>query len=770
MPIPIPSLDDRNFEDLVEELIARIPAHTPEWTNPRSGDPGRTLLELFAWLGDTLLYRANLIPERQRLAFLRLLGVPLRPAVPAQGIVSLAINDTITTASSTLQPYVTIKGSVNFETRSEITVFPVTAIAYHKAPLTHAEQAKYANVVTGLQQIYQLPPGAAAPYFTKPVFANGQPDIAGFDIVQKTLDHSLWVALLAPKLESDVVRQVRETLGTNPTGGQPLLNVGVVPTIAFADEFEEIRSRIQIPFVWEISTGRTIAGNPQYIPLRVVADSSAGLTRQGVMRLALPATSQIGVPSNDVRTSEGLMAGTGDSPPRIDTPQIANRLVAWLRLRPTRLDTLSLSLSWVGINAVEIDQRQTLTARVIGTSDGSADQVFALPDTSVELATLQIEVEEPDQGWQPWSAIEDLALAGREITNGSVYQPDSEAGTIRFGDSLRGRIPGTGRRIRVAFMRSGGGTSGNLPPGHLTEVATAKLLDGKPPTAKLKVVQPLATDGGSDAETLTEAERRIPDLFRHRDRAVTEDDYRRLVATAPGIRVGRVEILPRFKPQQRRMGVPGVISVMVLPQQGSTEPPNPRPDRLLLETIHAYLDSRRPLATELYVIGCDYQPLGISVAVQIQDGFGQDSVLVDVREALRRFLWSLPSGGSQGKGWQLGRAVSDRELEVIVARVPGISTVEELYLFRKQQGHGDWQLIKANGKVASLTLAPWQLPELLAVVAVVGSAAPKTLVPSSTGNGTWNGTVPGANDAGAGGSDNGTGTTSVAVPVVPEVC
>ena len=61
----------QDVDDLLEDLIARIPAHTPEWTNPRLGDPGRTLLELFAWLGDSLLYRVNLIPERQRLVFLK---------------------------------------------------------------------------------------------------------------------------------------------------------------------------------------------------------------------------------------------------------------------------------------------------------------------------------------------------------------------------------------------------------------------------------------------------------------------------------------------------------------------------------------------------------------------------------------------------------------------------------------------------------------------------------------------------------------------------
>ena len=46
MPIYPPALDDRNFDDLVEELLARIPGHVPEWSNPRVGDPGRTLIEL----------------------------------------------------------------------------------------------------------------------------------------------------------------------------------------------------------------------------------------------------------------------------------------------------------------------------------------------------------------------------------------------------------------------------------------------------------------------------------------------------------------------------------------------------------------------------------------------------------------------------------------------------------------------------------------------------------------------------------------------------
>src|SRR5215813_2108335 len=90
MPLQIPSIDDRRYQDLLNEALARIPIHNPEWTNFNRSDPGVTLLELFAFLTESLLYRTNQIPERNRLAFLSLLGIPLQPATPARGVVTLA--------------------------------------------------------------------------------------------------------------------------------------------------------------------------------------------------------------------------------------------------------------------------------------------------------------------------------------------------------------------------------------------------------------------------------------------------------------------------------------------------------------------------------------------------------------------------------------------------------------------------------------------------------------------------------------------------------
>ena len=89
MAIIPPRLDDRAFDDLRAELIRRIPIHAPEWTDHNASDPGIALIELFAALGDNLLYRLNRVPEAARLEFLRLLAIAPEPARPAAAMVRL---------------------------------------------------------------------------------------------------------------------------------------------------------------------------------------------------------------------------------------------------------------------------------------------------------------------------------------------------------------------------------------------------------------------------------------------------------------------------------------------------------------------------------------------------------------------------------------------------------------------------------------------------------------------------------------------------------
>lgn len=83
MSLPTPNLDDRTFQQLLDESVVRIKAACPQWTDLSPGDPGITLLELFAFLTETMIYRLNRVPEKAYIEFLRLLGVKLLPPAAA---------------------------------------------------------------------------------------------------------------------------------------------------------------------------------------------------------------------------------------------------------------------------------------------------------------------------------------------------------------------------------------------------------------------------------------------------------------------------------------------------------------------------------------------------------------------------------------------------------------------------------------------------------------------------------------------------------------
>jgi hypothetical protein len=76
MPLSLPTLDDRSYADLLDEARALIPSLYPEWTDHNPSDPGITLIELFAWLTEMLIFRTDQVPERQRVTFLKLLNGP----------------------------------------------------------------------------------------------------------------------------------------------------------------------------------------------------------------------------------------------------------------------------------------------------------------------------------------------------------------------------------------------------------------------------------------------------------------------------------------------------------------------------------------------------------------------------------------------------------------------------------------------------------------------------------------------------------------------
>jgi len=122
-------LDDMRFQELVSEARTRITRHSPEWTEHNVSDPGITLIELFAWFTDVLLYRINRIPDRLHLALLELVGVTPAPSRQARTRVRFMLEQPsagvrIPAGSEVAAPRTAGQDGIVFQTTEELTLAP----------------------------------------------------------------------------------------------------------------------------------------------------------------------------------------------------------------------------------------------------------------------------------------------------------------------------------------------------------------------------------------------------------------------------------------------------------------------------------------------------------------------------------------------------------------------------------------------------------------------------------------------------------------------
>lgn len=134
MTLPVPNLDDRNFQSLVDDAKRMVQQRCPEWTDHNVSDPGVTLIETFAYMVDQLLWRLNRVPDRTYVKFLELLGVRLQPpaaaSVPLTFWLSAPQEQTITVPAGSQAS--TPRGeeeSVIFTTTEDLDIIPCTRSA-----------------------------------------------------------------------------------------------------------------------------------------------------------------------------------------------------------------------------------------------------------------------------------------------------------------------------------------------------------------------------------------------------------------------------------------------------------------------------------------------------------------------------------------------------------------------------------------------------------------------------------------------------------------
>src|SRR6266516_5812455 len=130
MVLPAPNLDDRRFQDLVDDAKRLVMRRCPEWTDHNVSDPGVTLIETFAFMTDQLLYRLNQVPDRMYVKFLEMIGLRLLPATPARAPVTFWLSApavagvAIPMGTTVATPRTDTEESIIFNTREELQILP----------------------------------------------------------------------------------------------------------------------------------------------------------------------------------------------------------------------------------------------------------------------------------------------------------------------------------------------------------------------------------------------------------------------------------------------------------------------------------------------------------------------------------------------------------------------------------------------------------------------------------------------------------------------
>jgi predicted phage baseplate assembly protein len=583
--LPAPNLDDRRFQDIVDEAKRRITRYCPEWTDHNVSDPGVAMVELFAWMTEMMLYRLNQVPDRLYVKFLELIGVELFSSVPAR--VDLLFELTaprdepvrVPAGSQVSTERSGDEEAIVFLTDDDLQIVPPTLTAC----LTH----------------------------------NG----GRFEDHWDDLRREASSVRLFPALRPDDAVY----FGFAASAGANLLRLDVItgPEGAGVDPRRP-------PRVWETWDGR------EWRDVRILDDTSAGFNSPGQVTLLLPPRHE----TLALGASRAYWLRCRLVSPEKGQPEYRN---------PPELESLSIVALGGAVSAHHAEPAPAELLGTSAGRPGQVfgvRRVPVLPRSPGE--TVRVVLPRHDRTGEPeeqeWSEVADLADA---TVDDRVYTWSGATGEIRFGPAVvdrqgkvwqHGAIPPIDAQVYVTGYRFGGGRRGNLPAGKLTVLHTSI-----PFVASVTNLDP--STGGVDAESVENAKLRGPMLLRGARRAVTAEDVERLTLDAAPA-VARARCLPPAAPGEpaRLLVVPRVdIPPESLGLDDLAVPAE------LEEQIKAYLEPRRLLTVRLRIETPKYQGVKVVAEVRAGPGVRPETVRERAEQALYAYLNPLVGGpGGEG--------------------------------------------------------------------------------------------------------------------------
>ncbi len=653
MPLPVPNLDDRVFQDLVNETRSRIPLYCPEWTDHNLSDPGITLIELFSWMMELVIYRLNKVPDKNYVKFLELIGIRLAPGSPASTDITLrlaasqeaAITIPMGTEVATIRTET--QDAVIFTTNEDLTITPPRLEHF----LLSRDGDQFDDNLPTMREWEGSAGGAA------PAQGGEARSLPLFEPVPEP-GNAIYLGY-----SSDL----RGTMLAITLDCEPDIAPGINPS--------------NPPLIWEYWDGLiqdwVALGRRAESAAWLEEDTTAGLIQPGQMVLHIPRTAE--------QTAVGMRNGY------------------WIRCRVTpftmeqgsyestpRLRNV-LSQAIGGTAAASNNIR--VLGELLGASEGRPGEVMRISETPMLPLGEgeQVEVSREDNtGWEPWEQVSDFSQSGPEDKH---FVCDPVAGEILFGPVIRspdgketqyGAIPLKGSQVRLSSYRHGGGPMGNVGNGTLSVLKSSiPFID--------TVTNLRPATGGADPETIDNAKLRGPQALRTRHRAVTAEDFEYLAKEA-STSVGRAHCVQPQEVGSDGGPPPGMVQVLLVPAL-ATDRHQVTPEELtltheLLNQVKDYLDERRLLTTLLMVSEPTYHWVSVDARVKVRRGANAEQIGRAIEDRLHLFFHPL-FGGADGDGWPFGRSLFVPELYSQIQGVAGVDYTENLEVFMVDLATGE---------------------------------------------------------------------------------
>lgn len=268
--------------------------------------------------------------------------------------------------------------------------------------------------------------------------------------------------------------------------------------------------------------------------------------------------------------------------------------------------------------------------------------------------------------WIRWLLMDDFLESGPEDRH---YVIDRSLGKIYFGDGKNGKIPPLTdvKNIKVKY-KIGGGTKGNVGPLEIKNLQNSiAFVD--------EVFNPEPSGGGCDMETVADALKRGPQILKHRDRAVTIEDFEWLVRQASQ-NIARVKCLPNINAQMKKET--GCVTMVILPRGGTAglaifPELRQQAERYLIDRTSSSLS----FPGKIQVIKPAFLEISVYAVLAVNE---VENVTLAEKEAVDRLNEYLNplTGGNTGNGWEIGQSPHVSTFYALLKSVSTVNHVEKV--------------------------------------------------------------------------------------------